>query len=74
MTSQPCADILARAVSVFADSTHTTPIETVPLAEVLRRIQDGTYRTAVASLRHLLSTGNQTRYRLEKEKSRAFTP
>ena len=24
MTSQPCADILARAVSVFADSTHTT--------------------------------------------------
>ena len=74
MTSQPCADILARAVSVFADSTHTTPIETVPLADVLQRIQDGTYRPTVTPLRHLLATGNQTRYRREKEKSLAFTP
>ena len=28
MTIQPCADILARDVSVFTGSTHTTPIET----------------------------------------------
>jgi hypothetical protein len=74
MTIQPCADLLARDVSVFEGSTNTTPIETVPLADVLRRIQDGTYRPAVASLRHLLATGNQTRYRREKEKSLAFTP
>jgi hypothetical protein len=74
MTIQPCADILARAVSLFAGSTHTTPIETIPLAAVLQRIQDGTYRTDVASLRHLISTGNQKRYQLEKEKDLAFTP
>ena len=69
MTIQPCADLLARDVSLFAGSTHTIPIETVSLAVVLQRIQDGTYRTAVASLRHLLSTGNQTRYRLEKKRA-----
>ena len=54
MTIQPCADILARDVSLFAGSTYTTPIETVPLAAVLQRIQDETYRTAVASLRNLV--------------------
>ena len=69
MTIQPCADLLARDVSLFAGSTHTTPVETVPLADVLRRIQDGTYRTAVASLRHLLARGDHARYRLDKEKS-----
>jgi hypothetical protein len=74
MTIQPCADLLARDVSLFADSTHTTPIETVPLADVLRRMQDGTYRTAVASLRRLLARGDHARYRFDKEKSTAFTP
>ena len=74
MTTQPCADILARVVSIFAGSTHTLPAETVPLADVLRHIQDGTYRTAVASLRHLLARGDHERYRLAKEQSLAFTP
>ena len=55
MTSQPCPDLLARAVSVFADSTHTTPIEIVPLADVLQRIQDGIYRPTVTPLRPALS-------------------
>jgi hypothetical protein len=54
MTIQPCADILARDVSLFVGSMHTIAIEIVPLAAVLQRIQDETYRTAVASLRTLV--------------------
>lgn len=63
MTSQPGVDILARDVSLFAGSTHNAPIDMLPLAAVLQRIQGGTYRTAVMSLRRLLARGDHTRYR-----------
>ena len=66
--------LLAADVSVFDGSVTTTSIEMVPLAAVLQRIQDGTYRASVASLQHLLARGDQVRYRVEKEKSVAFTP
>jgi len=33
----------AAQVSIFPDSTHTTPVEMVPLTDVLQRLQDGTY-------------------------------
>ena len=56
MTIQPCADLLAGMEPLWG-STHTTPVETVPLADVRRRIQDGTYCTAVASLRHSWPVG-----------------
>ena len=74
MTIQPCADILARDVSVFAGSTHTTPIETrTPRSRAAAHSRRHLSRLR-ESLRHLLATGNQARYRLEKEKSLAFTP
>jgi hypothetical protein len=74
MTTQPLASLLAREVSVFSGSTNTTPIERVSLAVILQRIQDGTYRSSVDHLRQILTSGDSERYRVEKEKSIAFTP
>ena len=66
--------LLAADVSLFDGSVTTTPVETIPLAAVLQRIQDGAYRASVAYLRQLLTQGNTARYRREKAKSLAFTP
>ncbi len=67
-------DVLARGVSVFRGSTNTTPDETLPLADMLHRIQDGTYQQYVEHLRHLLATEGKARYDDAKKRSIAFTP
>jgi hypothetical protein len=74
MMTQPFSGLLAKEVSIFSGSTHTTPSERVSLAAILQRIQDGTYRPSVDHLRHILTSGDRERYRVEKEKSIAFTP
>ena len=66
--------LLAAQVSVFRGSTNTIPVETLPLADVLHRIQDGTYQQEVERLRHLLVTEGKTRYDAAKKHSVAFTP
>ena len=65
---------LAAQVSVFRGSTNTTPVETLPLTEVLQRIQDGTYQQYTEHLRYLLATEGKARYDDAKKRSMAFTP
>src|SRR5262249_12858527 len=60
--------------SVFQGSTNTVPIETLPLATVLRRIQDGTYRRFVEQLRQTRATKGENAYAHTKRRSMAFTP
>ena len=70
MTQPP----LAAHVSVFQGSTNTTPVESVPLTAVLKRIQDGTYQQDVERLRRLLNEKGKGRYDSAKKHSMAFTP
>jgi hypothetical protein len=70
MTQPP----LAALVSVFQGSTNTTPVEKIPLADVLQCIQDGTYQQDVERLRHLLATAGKARYDAAKRRLVAFTP
>jgi AAA domain/Primase C terminal 2 (PriCT-2)/VirE N-terminal domain len=66
--------ILNANVSLFEGSFDTTVQETVSLATVLHRIQNGTYRRFVERLQRTLHTKGETAYKKAKEKSVAFTP
>src|SRR5215470_2153691 len=68
--SQP----LAAHVSLFRGSVITAPVDTLALATVLQRIQDGTYRPYVEQLRHTLATQGEDAYDAGKKRSMAFTP
>src|SRR3989442_9760006 len=70
MTQTP----LTAHVSVFKGSTDTTVVETIPLAEVLQRIQNGTYQQDTEWLRGFLASGDDASYKLYKGQSMAFTP
>lgn len=70
MMTQP----LTAHVSVFQGSTNTTPVDTVPLATILQRIQDGRYRQYVEQLRRILATQGEDAYATAKRRSIAFTP
>ena len=70
MTQPP----LAAHVSVFQGSTNTTPVERVPLVDVLHRIQTGTYQQNVERLRHLLATEGKARYDAAKKHNVAAGP
>jgi len=65
---------LVAPVSVFSGSTNVTPVETLPLSDVLQRIQDGTYQQHTEWLRGVLANGDSAGYRRGKEQSMAFTP
>jgi VirE N-terminal domain len=68
------SEILQAPVSLFDGSTNTTPVDTVPLATALQRIQDGTYRGFVEQLRHTLATRGEAVYKAAKRRSHAFAP
>jgi hypothetical protein len=70
MTQTP----LAAHVSLFHGSTHTTPVETLPLGEVLQRIQNGTYRHHTERLRRILQEQGKSPYDNAKRHSPGFTP
>jgi VirE N-terminal domain len=70
MTQTP----LAAHVSLFHGSTHTTPVETLPLGEVLQRIQNGTYRNHTERLRRILREKGKPPYDNAKRHSPGFTP
>lgn len=70
MTQTP----LDAQVSLFEGSIKTSPVETVPLADVLHRIQDGTYRQYVEQLRRSRATQGEEVYDKAKRRSMAFTP
>ena len=74
MTTQTVSGLLTRHVSVFAGSTNVSPLETVPLADVLQRVQAGTYQQEITQLRHLLASGDTDRYTHQKRALMAFTP
>ena len=61
-------------VSVFEGSFRPEPIETVPLADILERIRQGTYRPQVERLRQLLQAKCKAVYASVKRSSIAFTP
>jgi hypothetical protein len=61
-------------VSIFPTVKATLPAETLPLAAVLQRVQDGTYAPGVQRLRHILATGGEKPYRQAKERLLSFTP
>ena len=65
---------LAASVSIFQGSTNTTSVETVPLADILQRIHDWTYKTYVEQLRQLRTTAGKTAYDQAKRHSVGFTP
>jgi BT4734-like, N-terminal domain/Primase C terminal 2 (PriCT-2) len=65
---------LTAPVSLFQGSTDTMVKETIPLADVLKRIQDGTYRPYVEHLRQVLATKGEAAYKRAKAQSIAFTP
>ncbi len=70
MTAAP----LTASVSLFAGSTNTTPVETLPLATVLQHIQEGRYRPYVEQLQRLRTTRGEEAYATAKRHSTAFTP
>jgi hypothetical protein len=72
--TMPCSTPLTAHVSLFEGSTTTMPVETLPLATVLQRIQAGRYRGYVEQLRHTRATQGEDAYNTAKRRSMAFTP
>ena len=60
--------ILDQPVSVFLGAKSTDVAETVPLGEVLHRMQDGTYRASIAHVRQQHQRGKAA-YKKAKEPS-----
>jgi len=65
---------LPAKVSVFPDTTTTTPGETLSLGAVLDRIQAGVYRWTVNRLRTTLARQGKDAYTAAKRRLPAFTP
>ena len=65
--------ILDHLVSVFRGVKATDVVETVPLRDVLRRIQDGTYREAIAQVRWQRERSDGA-YKRAKAALLSFTP
>lgn len=64
----------AAQVSIFPDSTNTTPVETVPLTDVLQRLQDGTYQQYTAALWHRLTTEDKAQHEAAQQPSVGSIP
>jgi hypothetical protein len=63
----------AAQVSVFHGTTNTTPVDNVPLAAVLQRIQDGTYHEEIERLRRVFATAGKATYATAKRRLDAVT-